>query len=158
VPGEGWRRREDGYVPSVEEVNEWSFNQPNAQWGVLDRRILIKARADLLGFMGYCEACGGKGELPHFNITAGRKHEDWRPSEPPDGVGWQLWETVSEGSPLSPVFESPVELAEWCAEHATLYGNLRASKARWLQRILVGEEDWDAASTLVVSHPLPPGT
>ncbi len=34
-------------------------------------------------------------------------------SEPPEGEGWQLWETVSEGSPVSPVFESAEQLADW---------------------------------------------
>lgn len=33
--------------------------------------------------------------------------------EPPTGVGWQLWETVSEGSPISPVFATADQLAKW---------------------------------------------
>jgi hypothetical protein len=33
--------------------------------------------------------------------------------EPPAGAGWQLWETVSEGSPASPVFGTAEELAGW---------------------------------------------
>ena len=33
--------------------------------------------------------------------------------KPPAGDGWQLWETVSEGSPISPVFTTPEELARW---------------------------------------------
>lgn len=32
---------------------------------------------------------------------------------PPTGDGYQLWETVSEGSPISPVFATPEELATW---------------------------------------------
>lgn len=31
--------------------------------------------------------------------------------EPPEGEGWQVWETVSEGSPISPVFATAEELA-----------------------------------------------
>lgn len=31
----------------------------------------------------------------------------------PEGEGWQLWETVTEGSAVSPVFGTPEELAEW---------------------------------------------
>jgi hypothetical protein len=39
--------------------------------------------------------------------------ENWEPTEPPAGEGWQLWETVSEGSPISPVFATAEELARW---------------------------------------------
>ena len=35
--------------------------------------------------------------------------------EPPKGVGYQCWETTSEGSPISPVFKTPVELYNWLA-------------------------------------------
>ena len=33
--------------------------------------------------------------------------------EPPEGTGYQLWETVSEGSPVSPVFETKEKLCKW---------------------------------------------
>lgn len=36
--------------------------------------------------------------------------------QPPTGDGYQLWETVSEGSPISPVFATPEELARWLVE------------------------------------------
>ena len=32
---------------------------------------------------------------------------------PPKGEGFQLWETTTEGSPVSPVFETLDELCEW---------------------------------------------
>ena len=47
--------------------------------------------------------------------------------EPPTGEGWQVWETVSEGSPISPVFATPEELARhmtltrWGADRGTSY-------------------------------------
>ena len=33
--------------------------------------------------------------------------------EPPTGPAYQIWETVSEGSPISPPFVDPRELAAW---------------------------------------------
>lgn len=33
--------------------------------------------------------------------------------DPPKGDGWQVWETVSEGSPVSPVFATSEELTQW---------------------------------------------
>ncbi len=35
--------------------------------------------------------------------------------DPPAGDGYQLWETVSEGSPVTPVFEKPEELIDFLA-------------------------------------------
>lgn len=55
---------------------------------------------------GICATCGGKGVDP----AALAAYEAWKASPPPSGEGWQLWETVSEGSPISPVFKSREEL------------------------------------------------
>ena len=57
-----------------------------------------------------CDACR------HFARLAGLPNADECPDssiELPKGEGYQLWETVSEGSPVSPVFATPEELAEW---------------------------------------------
>lgn len=35
--------------------------------------------------------------------------------DPPAGDGWQLWETTTEGSPISPVFPTAEDLATWMA-------------------------------------------
>lgn len=48
-----------------------------------------------------------------------RLHEEWEKFEPPTGEGFQLWETTSEGSPDSPVFETIEALCNWCSEHTT---------------------------------------
>ena len=39
--------------------------------------------------------------------------------EPHEGEGYQIWETVSEGSPVSPVFAKPEDLANWMVENDT---------------------------------------
>jgi hypothetical protein len=38
----------------------------------------------------------------------------------PDGPGWQMWQFVSEGGPVSPVFETRDELAAWLADNHTV--------------------------------------
>jgi hypothetical protein len=60
---------------------------------------------------GWCKECDGSG------IRADKREacESWEPEEPPTGEGYQIWETVSEGSPISPVFATPEELAEHMA-------------------------------------------
>jgi hypothetical protein len=64
---------------------------------------------------------------PDFN-----KHFKVEPSiEPPIGEGFQLWETTSEGSPVSPVFETLDQLCEWATENATTFGPYKASEEQW---------------------------
>jgi len=43
--------------------------------------------------------------------------DECRDEEPPTGIGWQCWETVSEGSPISPVFFDRSSLVDWLVEH-----------------------------------------
>jgi len=58
--------------------------------------------------------------------------------EPPTGEGFQLWETTSEGSPVSPVFASAEELADWCTVHATTFASCKATKEQWLKMFSKG--------------------
>lgn len=55
-----------------------------------------------------CKVCGGHAVHPD-DLAAS---EAWTRTEPPAGEGWQVWETVSEGSPITPVFATREELVE----------------------------------------------
>jgi hypothetical protein len=46
----------------------------------------------------------------------------WEETDPPEGDGWQLWETVSEGSPISPPFATSGELVAWLCTGAYKWG------------------------------------
>lgn len=55
---------------------------------------------------------------------------------PPSGNGWQMWETCSEGGPISPVFESPEELAHWLTDNnASTFTDMTATYKRWFKMI-----------------------
>jgi hypothetical protein len=58
---------------------------------------------------GTCPTCDGHGIDPAVREA----YEAWEPTEPPAGDGWQVWETVTEGSPISPVFASDAGLIAW---------------------------------------------
>lgn len=59
---------------------------------------------------GYCTVCDdGDGISPEIK----QAYESWEETEPAEGEGWQVWENVSEGSPISPVFENKKGLIEW---------------------------------------------
>ena len=80
-----------------------------------------------------CSHCGGDGVDPSIR----EKYEAWEPTEPPEGPGYQVWETVSEGSPISPVFATPDELAQFMT--GTKWdGGARSSYETWLRFITGG--------------------
>lgn len=65
--------------------------------------VCVRAKCERMGLPATCAVCGGEGG---YWSSEERKalYEAWTPTEPPVGEGWQLWETVSDGSPISPVF------------------------------------------------------
>lgn len=81
---------------------------------------------------GYCPHCKGSGRIwdsRNYEIRSNR----WRRKEPPKGAGYQMWETTSEGSPISPVFKTPEELAQWLASTgASSFGRDTATYETWL--------------------------
>lgn len=47
---------------------------------------------------------------------------------------FQMYETCSEGTPISPVLESPEAVARWCAENgASAFGYMTQSYEWWLK-------------------------
>ena len=82
--------------------------------------------------------CEGTGMMwPTPEIEARWKR--WKKTHPPAGDGWQMWETTSEGSPISPVMDSAEALATWLADNgASAVGDRTASRGEWLAMILGG--------------------
>ena len=108
----GWVRREDGYIPTALEINEWNINSYPFGHDSLNKSILVKARAKRLGVYGACRFCKGESYI-YKSSEQKRAYENWEPTEPPTGEGYQIWETVSEGSPISPVFKNKQEMKVW---------------------------------------------
>jgi len=135
--GSGYWLDDIVYRPSAKEVNEWSKEQILA-FDAMDQWICVRARCRREGIATSCSACLGTGE--HWPTEELRlAYEAWEPTEPPEGPGYQLWETTSEGSPISPVFETMDELCAWAEKNATTFGSARATKKRWRAML---EEDF----------------
>lgn len=124
VPGKGWQDKETPYIPAPREVNEWSIS--GFGHDAINQWVCVKAECARLGEPYLCDRCNGEGELwPSPETKAA--YNAWRPTDPPTGDGYQIWETVSEGSPISPVFSTPEELARhmagtrWGADEGTPY-------------------------------------
>ena len=101
----------------------------------------------------------GRDMLRYFDET-----EDERPAESdvmpdfsgidPDLLGYCMYETTSEGTPISPVMASPESLARWLADNeASAFGGMPASYEQWLSTCRTG---W-APSAVVSSSGLESG-
>jgi len=74
----------------------------------------------------YCELCEGEGSVQ-------------AQIEVPRGDAYQMWETTSEGSPISPTFDTPEELARCLYDAgASACGGTGASYKQWLNMIAYG--------------------
>lgn len=112
------------------------FNWPIGQiwWGYLLESVT-------------CQTCNGTGKVPEYICKWSKEKETRCPTcegegtkspkiEIPEGAGYQMWETVSEGSPISPVFATPEELAHWLADSkASACGDMTATYEQWLATI-----------------------
>ncbi len=127
------------------EVNAAQRNDAIGSHDAINRMVLVEFRCTQLGIVERCPTCAGHG---YIATDEQREAEElWNPTEPPTGSGWQLWETTSEGSPVSPVFPSPEELAAWCAVNATTFGAMRATSDEWLSWFMDG--DVELATTMI---------
>jgi hypothetical protein len=126
--GKRWEPRDPLIVPSAAEVNAWSLCGMGHD--SINSHVCIKAKCQRLGFPDQCASCDGDGET--WESDADRQaYEAWEHEEPPTGVGFQLWQNTSEGSPISAVFPTLDALCEWAAENATTFGDSKVTAAEW---------------------------
>ncbi len=82
-----------------------------------------------------CEANNDCTEEGEYCLWHNQENKSKWLKEVPAGEGYQLWSTTSEGSPVSPVFKTAEELAEYCEENCTTWGSSKATKEEWLQML-----------------------
>ncbi len=70
--------------------------------------------------------------------------------------GYQLYETTTEGTPVSPVFPSLPELAAWCADGATVFADHKWTAQQWLASFEAETTDTDSLMVMDATgfHPL----
>lgn len=122
-----WLPFTNGYIPTPEEVNAWNL----VGFGHNGSYVCIKARCEREGHESNCEVCNGNGRIWQ-PIEAEQWAEEWEPEEPPSGDAYQIWETISEGSPISPAFSNPRILAEWMANSSSS----KITADQWLEWIV----------------------
>jgi hypothetical protein len=109
-PETRWQPIDPPVRPTPEQVNEWAIRTMGHD--SINAHVCITARCEREGVPHTCATCEGHGNVEAY--PGQRAEADaWTSIEPPTGEGWQLWETVSEGSPVSPVFATAEALAQW---------------------------------------------
>lgn len=140
------RRRE----PTEDNPLDWEWvseprtadeiNALNRRGGIdghdgINRMILIRFRCERLGIRVECATCDGHGCVEAYPGQRAEA-EAWERTEPPAGDGWQLWETVSEGSPISPVFADADGLVDWLCSPAYTWGASTPTRREQAERFV----------------------
>lgn len=112
-PG-GWTPIE-GPRPTVERINVWTLRLDGHGPLSMPAGAIFRAAAARAGEDPHCASCDGEGVL-YRDDEHRRAYDEWTPDQPPSGAGYQIWETVGSGSPISPVFADPEDLAAWMTE------------------------------------------
>lgn len=118
-PENRWQKIEPPVTPTAAQVNEWSLR--GFGHDALNAGIVVRARCAREGFDDTCPTCQGHSSIEAYPGQRADA-EAWEPTGPPEGEGWQLWETVTEGSPISPAFATPQRLALWMASPEYRWG------------------------------------
>ena len=125
-----WLPADNGYRPTPDEVNDYYL----FGLGGPDMYTCMKARCEREGVEMSCASCDGSAEYWASSELKAR-HDAWVAFEPPAGSGYQLWETTSEGSPISPVFETLDELCKFAAKNCSTFGQNKATVAEWREML-----------------------
>ncbi len=136
TPGKGRVPMDPPPVITAAQVNALAKRSPMLHDSI-NQHLLVRTRATRLGVFGYCQICEGEGRVWQSRRIK-RLAAAWKSRNPPRGPGFQLWETTSEGSPVSPVFPTLDALCTWCEGNATTFGNEKTSAAEW-KRMLAGD-------------------
>lgn len=101
-----------------------------------ERHYVYKAILKAAGMptkWGVCPDCKGSGvEADHY-----KDYKRWRSKKPPRGRGWQVWENVSEGAPITPVFATADDLVDYLCTKGTTWDQKRYGKGPWRREAAV---------------------
>lgn len=130
----GWQPIEPAPVITAAQVNTWSLSGMGHD--AINCAVVVRASCERAGVPETCEICDGWGSLERYPGQRAEQ-EAWKPIDPPTGEGYQLWQTISEGGPCSPVFSTPEGLADWIiASRNDLHGSgtPRENLIQWIRK------------------------
>lgn len=117
--GTGLAGREASFI-GHDAIDNWHATDKLIEAAGLDPKV-----------WGHCPTCEGTGYIEDYPGQSDEA-EAWEGTPPPTGEWWQIWETVSEGSPITPAFATAEELA-------TYYSNERGGSYESTLEWITGE-------------------
>lgn len=119
------------------ETRKWERNYTmgsmiDSRYALYDTMcILAEALGSTMEEAFYCRTCKGDATVV-VDEEQNRLYENYNaddpdpsvgptPNGPPPGEWWQVWETVSEGSPVTPAFATAEELINYLSENGDLW-------------------------------------
>ena len=131
--GNSWLPFDNGYIPTPQEVNEWNLrgigHDSSNAWYCIEARLKREKKKSR------CSTCKGTGENWQ-HPKAKSLYKNWKDYNPPIGEGFQLWNTTSEGSPMTPVFKSLEDLCTYCEDEGiSIFGYNTATKEEWMKML-----------------------
>jgi hypothetical protein len=132
-----WDHPRKRFAWGIDFVSMWdrSFDEANAEWATDRDRV---ARGEMDEFEASCYKNVAEWledhPAPNSNDTV-----LWRPYSKEEATWFQLWQTVSEGSPVTPPFATIEELADYLATNGDFWDqSRRPGRSGW------GKETADA--------------
>ena len=132
IKGRGWEPILPTPTVTAEQVNTWSLR--GFGHDSINSSVVIRAKCERENQPLVCAHCEGHGSAEAYPGQRADA-EAWQPTAPPTGDGYQLWQTVSEGGPVSPVFVTPEELADWIRTEGSKFDGSttpRDALIRWI--------------------------
>lgn len=147
-----WQHPTKQYQWGVDHVSmlDKTFTQACAEWDA------EKAKWDAGERPEYC-----KGDDGPYEDYAGERPDDpemYRPWEDAEATWYQLWQTVSEGSPVSPPFATLGELARYLGDNGDFWDQKRGDPPWGLARAQAFCREGWAPSFVMIGGQLIPGT
>ena len=128
-----------GYSKEAQQIRHDFWSNNSALIGSRETYQHVIKTCEERGVSANCTACNGEGEFWHSEEIKNLA-ENFEGYDPPSGEGFQLWETTSEGSPISPVFPSLEELCQWlCETGASWFGSHTADYNQWMSMLSKGD-------------------
>jgi hypothetical protein len=123
-----------------------SYSKRAAEWDEGERQWNAGFRAKTVwhdggGYHEEWEAKAAEHDYPYSEWSGDRPlAEDYMPDWPDEQrTHLQMYEDTSEGTPISPVMETPEELARWLADNgASAFAGQTATYEQWLATIKRG--------------------
>lgn len=121
---------------TANEINALQDTSPLDGHDAINRSLLVRYRCKRLRIAMKCPTCKGKTHVGTREQVKAKKA--WTSFDPPAGEGWQVWEDISEGSPISPVFATRADLLGWLTSPASAEAYHRYPLTREQAEALVG--------------------